>query len=45
MDIIVDFVKFGLIFGILGVTPIVMWVGGAWLLTDRRRTPSRPDAG
>jgi hypothetical protein len=45
LDIIIDFLKFGFIFGVLGVTPIVMWVAVSWLFTDRRRTSSRPDAG
>ena len=43
LEIIIDFVKFGLIFGILGTAPIVTWLAVAWLVTDRRRTSSRPD--
>jgi hypothetical protein len=43
LDIIIDFVKFGLIFGILATAPIVTWLAVAWLVTDRRRTTSRPD--
>ena len=45
MDIIIDFLKFGLIFGALATAPIVTWLAVSWLFTDRRRTPSRPDAG
>jgi hypothetical protein len=44
VDIIIDFVKFGLIFGILGTAPIVTWLAVSWLFTDRRRS-SRPRAG
>jgi hypothetical protein len=43
LEIIIDFVKFGLIFGILATVPIVTWLAVAWLVTDRRRTSSRPD--
>ena len=43
LDIIIDFLKFGLIFGILATAPIVTWLAVAWLVTDRRRTSSRPD--
>jgi len=39
----VDILKFGLIFGILGTAPIVMWLALSWLLTDRRRTSPRSD--
>lgn len=38
MDVIVDLVKFGIIFGVLGTAPIVAWVALSWLVTDRRRT-------
>jgi hypothetical protein len=43
LDIIIDFLKFGLIFGILATAPIVTWLAVAWLVTDRRRTTSRSD--
>ena len=43
LEIIIDFLKFGLIFGILATAPIVTWLAVAWLVTDRRRTSSRPD--
>ena len=43
LDIIIDFLKFGLIFGILATAPIVTWLAVSWLVTDRRRTSSRPD--
>jgi hypothetical protein len=43
LDIIFDFVRFGIIFGILGTAPIVTWLAISWLVTDRRRTSSRPD--
>lgn len=45
MDIIIDFLTFGLIFGVLGVTPIVIWIAVSWLVTDRRRTSSRQGQG
>jgi hypothetical protein len=44
VDVIIDLVKFGLIFGVLATAPLVMWIAGAWLFTDRRRTSARPDA-
>jgi hypothetical protein len=44
LDIIFDFVRFGIIFGILGTAPIVTWLAVAWLVTDRRRASSRSDA-
>ena len=44
MDIILDFVKFGLIFSVLGMAPLVTWLAIAWLATDRRRTSAGPDA-
>jgi hypothetical protein len=43
MEIILDFLKFGLIFGILATAPIVTWVAVSWLFTDRRRTSSRSE--
>jgi hypothetical protein len=43
VDIIFDFVKFGIIFGILGTAPIVTWLAISWLFTDRRRSSSRSD--
>lgn len=42
METIIDFLKFGLIFGILATAPIVTWIAVAWLTTDRRRS-SQPD--
>jgi hypothetical protein len=44
VDIIVDFLKFGIIFGVLGTAPIVTWLAISWLVTDRRRTTPRSDA-
>jgi hypothetical protein len=38
LDVIVDILKFGLIFGVLGTAPIVTWLALSWLFTDRRRT-------
>ena len=43
LDIIIDLLKFGIIFGILATAPIVTWLAVSWLVTDRRRTSSRPD--
>jgi hypothetical protein len=40
---IIDFLKFGIIFGVLATVPIVAWIAIAWLVTDRRRTSSAPD--
>jgi hypothetical protein len=40
---IIDFLKFGVIFGVLATAPIVAWIAVAWLVTDRRRTSSAPD--
>ena len=40
MDIILDFVKFGVIVGILATAPLVMWLAWAVLSTDRRRSSS-----
>jgi hypothetical protein len=40
---IIDFLKFGIIFGVLATAPIVAWIAIAWLVTDRRRTSSAPD--
>jgi hypothetical protein len=44
LDIIFDFVRFGIIFGVLGTAPIVTWLAISWLVTDRRRSSSRSDA-
>jgi hypothetical protein len=44
VDIIVDFLKFGIIFGVLGTAPLVTWLAISWLATDRRRTSPRSDA-
>ncbi len=43
MEIVLDLLKYGLIFGVLATAPLVLWLAGAWLLTDRRRSPSRSD--
>jgi hypothetical protein len=40
---ILDFLRFGVIFGVLATAPIVTWIAVAWLVTDRRRTSSPPD--
>jgi hypothetical protein len=40
VEIILDLLKYGLIFGALATTPLLLWLGAAWLLTDRRRSPS-----
>ena len=40
MQTIIDFLRFGLIFGVLATAPIVTWIAVAWLVTDRRRTSS-----
>lgn len=40
MDIILDFLKFGIIFGILATAPLVMWLGWSVLAVDRRRSSS-----
>ena len=37
MDIILDFLKFGIIFGILSLTPLILWLAWSVLATDRRR--------
>lgn len=44
MDIILDLVKFSIIFGVLATAPLVTWLAVSWLVTDRRRTstPSGP---
>jgi hypothetical protein len=44
VDIILDFLKFGLIFSVLGMAPLVTWLVIAWLATDRRRSSAGPDA-
>jgi hypothetical protein len=38
VDIILDLVKFGIIFGILATAPIVTWLAVSWLVSDRRRS-------
>jgi hypothetical protein len=43
MEIILDLLYYGFIFGALAVTPLLLWLGAAWLLTDRRRSPSRSE--
>jgi hypothetical protein len=44
VEILLEIAKFAIIFGILATVPLVTWVAVAWLFTDRRRNPSRPDA-
>jgi hypothetical protein len=41
MEIILDLLYFGLVFGALATAPLLLWFGAVWLLTDRRRSPSR----
>ena len=41
MDIILDLVKFGIIFGVLATAPFVTWLAVSWLITDRRRTSTQ----
>jgi hypothetical protein len=43
LQTIIDFLKFGIIFGVLATVPVVTWIAVAWLVTDRRRTSSPPD--
>ncbi len=43
MQTIIDFLRFGIIFGVLATAPIVTWIAVAWLVTDRRRTSSASD--
>ncbi|HET9671573.1 MAG TPA: hypothetical protein VFQ40_01835 [Actinomycetota bacterium] len=43
MEVIIELVKYAVIFGILATAPLVLWLGAAWLFTDRRRSPSRPE--
>jgi hypothetical protein len=38
VDIILDLVKFGIIFGVLATAPLVTWFAVSWLVTDRRRS-------
>jgi hypothetical protein len=40
VDIILDFLKFGIIFGVLATAPLVMWLAWSVLSTDRRRASS-----
>ena len=42
MDIILDLLKFGIIFGVLATAPIVTWLAVSWLVTDRRRSSTEP---
>ncbi len=44
MEIILEILKFAIIFGVLATGPIVTWLAVSWLFTDRRRTSSRPGA-
>jgi hypothetical protein len=43
MEVILDLLYYGLIFGALATAPLLLWLAAAWLLTDRRRSPSRPE--
>jgi hypothetical protein len=45
MQLILDFLKFGLIFGVLATAPLVTWLAAVWLLTDRRRSTTPPAQG
>jgi hypothetical protein len=45
VEIILDLLLFGLIFGALATAPVITWLAMAWLFTDRRRpASSRPDS-
>jgi uncharacterized membrane protein len=44
VDIILDFLKFGLIFGSLATAPVITWLAVSWLVTDRRRSTPPRDA-
>jgi hypothetical protein len=45
MEIILDVLMFGVIFGALATGPLIAWFALAWLSTDRRRSSSRrPDS-
>jgi hypothetical protein len=44
MEIILDIVKFAVIFGALATGPLITWLAISWLFTDRKRSTSRPDA-
>jgi hypothetical protein len=43
MEIIIELVTYAVIFGVLAMTPLVLWFAAAWLVTDRRRSPSRSE--
>jgi hypothetical protein len=45
MQVILDFLWFGLIFGFLATAPIITWLAAMWLLTDRRRGTTSPGQG
>ncbi len=45
MEIILDILLFGLIFGALATGPLLTWLAISWLFTDRRRSTSRADVG
>jgi len=42
MEIILDILFAAFVFGALATGPLIAWLAGAWLFTDRRRSPSRP---
>lgn len=44
MEVILDIGFAALIFGALATTPIIIWLAIAWLVTDRRRPPVRPES-
>jgi hypothetical protein len=44
MEIILDLLKFAVIFGVLATGPLVTWLAISWLFTDRRRASSRTEA-
>lgn len=44
MEVILEMVIAAVIFGALATGPLVAWLAASWLFTDRRRSPSRPEA-
>jgi len=44
VDVILDLLKFTIIFSVLGLAPLVTWLAISWLVTDRRRSTPRSDA-
>lgn len=45
MEIILDILWFGLIFGALATGPLLTWLAISWLMTDRKRSGRPADAG